>query len=109
MPDYRVYGSDGKGNIKELPPEEFAKAFGISEFDANLLIKGMNITKTICVVSGQKENPPLVWNENMPSSLTEFVTDHVATKLKSNPGWSIKDFDWGLLYEDDGKTLRYKQ
>lgn len=74
----------------------------------NLMLCGMNIVKTICLIAGQLESPPLIWNENMPKSLVEFVTEHVVTKLKGNPAWTIKDFDFSLLYENDGTTLKYR-
>ena len=108
MPDYRVYGSDGQGGLMEVSPEELAKLMGISKFDASLLLRGMNITKTICVIAGQLEEPPLIWNENMPASLVEFVTSYVADKLQSNPSWEVKDFEWDLVYEEDGQTLKYR-
>lgn len=106
MPDYRAYGPDGKGSIREVPVEEFAKFLGVSEFDANLMIKGMNVTKAICTTAGMLEDPPLVWNKNMPASLVEFVTEQVSEQLKRNPAWSVGDFDFSLLY--DGDTLKYK-
>jgi len=107
MPDYRIYGPDGKGGIVEQPPEELAGFLGVSQFDANLLLRGMNLVKTICAAVGRLESPPLVWNQNMPEPLVKFVTDHVAEKLQANPGWQLKDFDWALLYEEDGITLKY--
>jgi hypothetical protein len=108
MPDYRTYKLNDKGEKVEIPPEEFAKFLGISEYDANLLLHGMNITKSICVIAGQLENPPLIWNQNMPGSLVRFVSEHVIEKLKSNPSYSRRDFDWKLLYEEDGETLKYR-
>ena len=107
MPDYRVYGPNEKGKIVEQQPEDLGKFLGISPFDAHLMMRGMNLTKTICVIAGQMESPCLIWNQNMPGSLVEFVTDHVAEQLKANPAWQLKDFDWALLYERDGTTLKY--
>ncbi len=107
MPDYRVYGPDEKGEIVEKPPEELAEFLGISKFNAHLLIRAMNLTKLICIIAGQLESPPLIWNQNMPRSLTEFVTNHVTDKLKANPAWQLGDFDWSLIYEEDGTTLKY--
>jgi hypothetical protein len=106
MPDYRIYGPDENGKLKEQPVEKLASFMGVSEFDANLLIKGMNITKAICVAVGLTEEPPLIWNQNMPASLVEFLTGHVADQLKNNPAWELTDFDWSLLY--DGNTLKYR-
>lgn len=80
---------------------------GVSEFDADLLLKGMNITKTICATAGALESPPLIWNKNMPKSLVEFVADYVCAQLNANPAWSVTDFEWGLLY--DGDDLKYKE
>ena len=91
MPDYRIYGSNGKGGIEEKSPEDLAEFLGVSEFDSHLLISGMNFVKTICVIAGQLENPPLIWNENMPNSLVDFVSGHVIDKLKANPAWQIKN------------------
>jgi len=108
MPDYRVYGPNEKGEIVEQPPEKLAEFMGISQFDAHLLLRGMNLTKTICTIAGQLESPPLIWNENMPAALAEFVTEHIAEKLKANPAWHLKDFDWALLYEEDGITPKYR-
>lgn len=106
MPDYRIYGPDGKGGVREVPVEEAAGFLGVSEFDANVLIKGMNIVKTICMIAGDLEEPKLIWNQNMPASLVDFVTAHVTEQLLSNPAWSVQDFDWGLIYEDEN-TLKY--
>lgn len=106
MPDYRAYTSDGRGGLKEVPVEEFAKLLGISDFDANLMIKGFNITKAICKTAGMREDPPLEWNVNMPGPLVEFVTGYVFNQLKANPAWEVGDFDWSLLY--DGDNLKYK-
>lgn len=106
MPDYRAYGPDGKGGMKEVSVEEFAKFFGLSEYDVNLMIKGMNIVKAICVTAGLREEPNLIWNQNMPASLVEFVTNHIYDQLKQNPAWEIGDFNWSLLYE--GNTLKFK-
>lgn len=106
MPDYRAYTADGKGGLKEIPVEDFAKFLGISDFDANMMLKGANITKAICTTAGMRENPPLKWNVNMPAALVEFVTAHVFDKLKANPAWEVGDFDWSLLY--DGNNLKYK-
>lgn len=109
MADYRAYRVNEKGEMEEAPPEDFAKFLGVSDFDASLMLRGMNIVKTICFVAGQLESPPLIWNQNMPASLVEFVSDHVITKLRANPAWPLRDFDWKLLYEDDGQTLKYLQ
>lgn len=106
VPDYRAYTSDGKGGLKELSMEGLAKFLGISDFDANLMIKGWNITKAICTTAGMRETPPLVWNQNMPEPLVEFVTEHVFNQLQANPAWEVGDFDWSLLY--DGDNLKYK-
>ncbi|MBA7695287.1 hypothetical protein ES703_103910 [subsurface metagenome] len=106
MPDYRAYKMNDHGEMVEVPPEGLGEFMGISEFDANLMLRGMNIVKTICVIAGEMESPALIWNENMPASLVEFVTEHVAGQLKANPAWSIKDFDWALLY--DGDELKYR-
>lgn len=108
MPDYRIYGLDEKGEVVEKQPEELAELMGISQFDAHLLIRGMNLTKSICMIAGQLESPPLIWNQNMPKSLSEFVSSHVIDKLKANPAWQLGDFDWSLLYEEDGTTLKYR-
>jgi len=106
VPDYRIYTSDGKGGMKEIPVEELAHFLGFSEFDANLTMKGINIVKAICVTAGRLESPPLVWNVNMPGSLLKFVTEHVYEQLTGNPAWEIEDFDWSLIYE--GNELKYK-
>lgn len=106
MPDYRAYKMNDKGEMVEVGPEEFAGFLGMSEYDTNLMLRGINLVKTICIMAGALENPPLIWNENMPNSLVEFVSDHVLAKLQSNPAWSIKDFDWGLLC--DGDELKYR-
>lgn len=108
MPDYRVYGADKNGKIVEQSTEELAKFLGVTEFDAQLLVTSMNMVKTICMIAGGMESPQLIWNQNIPDSLIEFVTDHVAGKLKANPAWQTKDFDWSLLYEEDGQTLKFK-
>jgi len=108
MPDYRTYSMNEKGEPVEQPPEKLAEFLGISAYDANLLLRGMNIVKTICNIVGMLESPSLVWNKNMPASLAKFVSAHVFDKLKSNPAWSFKDFDFSLLYDDDGETLKYR-
>ena len=104
--DYRAYGPNEKGEIVERSPEKLGGFLDISTFDANLMLRGMSLVKKICFIVGRLESPPLIWNQNMPVSLVEFVTDHVVEKLKTNPGWQVKDFDWGLLYEDE-KILKY--
>ncbi len=106
MPDYRAYKLNEEGEQVEVPLEEFAKFLGVSEYDANILIRGLNITKTICKLAGAMEDPPLIWNKNMPSSLVNFVSAQVFEKLKSNPGFSLKDFNLDLLY--DGEQLKYR-
>jgi len=106
MPDYRTYSMNEKGELVEQPPEKLAEFLGVSEYDANLLIRGMNLTKTICTIAGQMETPPLIWNKNMPKSLVDVVSNHVIDKLKGNPAWSIKEFDWSLIY-DDNDNLKY--
>lgn len=106
MTDYRAYKLDKNGKTVEVPPEELAKFLGVSEYDANLILKGMNIGKSICVIAGQLENPPLVWNKNMPKRFVEFVANLVASQLKNNPAWSIRDFDWNLIYDKDD-NLKY--
>jgi len=106
VPDYRIYRSDGKGGMKEQSVEELAKFLGVFDYDANLMMKGMNIVKAICVTAGMLEEPPLVWNKNMPEALVRFVTEHVYEQLKSNPAWEVGDFDWSLIHE--GNELKYK-
>lgn len=108
MADYRFYEPDGKGGMAEKSTAEMAKVMGISEYDANLIIRGMNLVKTICVVTGSLERPPLVWNVNMPPSLVHFVTECVFEKLQANPAWQLDGFDWSLLYEEDKTTLKYR-
>ena len=107
MADYRTYRLNKQGEMVDVPVEEFAKFLGLSNYDAIVLFRGMNITKTICGIVGQMESPPLIWNQNMPSSLVDFVSSQVWEKLKSNPGFSAKDFDIGLLY--DGDNLKYRE
>lgn len=108
MPDYHAYEINGEGKKKDVGPEGLAKFLGIAPYDADLMLRGMDLVKLICCIAGRLESPHLIWNDNMPDALVEFVGDHVIKKLQSNPSWSHKDFDWSLLYEDDKQTLKYR-
>jgi len=72
-----------------------------SDFDVH---RCMNVAREICIEIGKKENPPYVWNVNMPGSLMMFVVDKVVKGLRENPDYDASCFDFDAVYK---RNLRF--
>lgn len=81
MVHYQIYGN--------AAPEDF---LGGKE-NVELMLKSLNIAKTIALELGKEYNPPLVWNDNLPLEFVEPLSDKVITELKKNKLWKPTEKD----------------
>lgn len=75
MADYKVIGNS-----------PFSDLVG-GKLNAELILKGMNINKTIAVKLGAEHNPPYIWNKNMPLEWCHYLVDKTAIELKKDINW----------------------
>jgi len=102
MPRHRI--SDINGRV--LTSSEIGQVLGMTPASARSMLRAMDLAKYICMKVGEMEEPPLLWDVNMPKPLVDFVIDRVAGAIKADPSWSWELFPFEDLYEADGNTLK---
>jgi len=74
MVNYQAYGNTP---LSELFGKE----------NAEKLLKGMNLCKSIAVKLGAEYNPPYIWNKNMPDSWCKIIATAVIDKVDADINW----------------------
>ncbi len=51
---------------------------------AEMLLRGLNIGKTLALKLGKEYDPPLIWNKNLPVGFAKILAEAVSTELQKN-------------------------
>lgn len=70
-------------NYKILGNTDPSELFG-GDKNLELILKSMNIAKTIAVKLGSEYDPPYVWNDNMPNEFASVLAEKVGEALKKD-------------------------